>query len=73
MAKRCPICGREDWNYDVVDGWFTFCGDCHHLVREHGAENDLMMFAGTQYVFKSFKHLLIAIVATTRLDGRKTA
>ena len=36
--KHCPICGKESWDYDVVEygtGW-TFCGDCFHIAKQSG-------------------------------------
>lgn len=34
MKKCCPICDKKEWDYDVNDGVFTFCGKCHHEMRK---------------------------------------
>jgi hypothetical protein len=36
MEKHCPLCGKKEWNYDIVvsmDG-LTFCGDCWHEIKQ---------------------------------------
>ena len=37
MDAPCIICGKKEWNYDVVDfsTGFKFCGGCHHTLRQH--------------------------------------
>lgn len=32
--KNCPVCQKEEWNYDVIEGGTgeVFCGDCHFAV-----------------------------------------
>lgn len=32
--KHCPICDSETWDYDVIDGLFTYCGPCYVLINK---------------------------------------
>ncbi len=33
MAKTCPVCGKDTWDYDVIEGVDAYCGTCHWQVR----------------------------------------
>lgn len=34
--KKCPVCSNENWNYDITDGIFTWCGDCFTYAKNNG-------------------------------------
>ena len=67
--KQCPVCGNEDWDYDVVSGvWFTYCGDCFTEVNKYGHEHGLTTYKlGGGFIFKSVKDLFTALAAVTRI------
>ena len=34
ISKHCPICDSTEWDYDVVDGVFIFCGKCYEKLLD---------------------------------------
>lgn len=71
--KKCPVCGREDWNYDVVTMDCTvFCGDCIQVVREVGDELGLREWDGYQRIFRKSSDFWRAVeVAWERAEATK--
>jgi hypothetical protein len=60
--KKCPVCGREDWNYDVVTmDSLVFCGDCYDTVKEIGDELCLRQWEGCYKVFVTNSDFWMAV------------
>ncbi len=38
--KNCPVCQKEEWDYDVIAGDKTFCGSCYWYFK-HEAKKPL--------------------------------
>lgn len=36
MEKLCPLCGKTEWNYDIIINLsgLCFCRDCWHDVKQ---------------------------------------
>ena len=32
--KHCPVCDSNEWEYDITDGWFTYCNSCYDEISK---------------------------------------
>lgn len=52
MNKWCPVCQKEEWDYDVCDGVFTYCRNCHDKVSKYARNHFKKIDKDGELVYK---------------------